>query len=63
MLKKDKHTLSLVIEIDYAKIANVLIDERSVFDQTVYRYIRYNLIYRIKQYFNCSEFGYILIHW
>lgn len=47
-LKNDMHTLSLVVGIDNAKMANILIEKRLVFDYTLYKYIRYNSGYTIK---------------
>ena len=61
-LKKNRRTLSLVVEVDDAKIANMLIEEGLVLDHTLHGYMRYNPAYRIKQCFNCYEYGYVLIH-
>lgn len=51
-IKKDKSTFFLVIEIDDVKKDNILIEKRLVFNYTLYKYIKYNLVYKIKQYFN-----------
>lgn len=47
-LKKDKHTLSLIVEVDDAKIANILIEKELVLDYTLHGYMRYNSGYIIK---------------
>lgn len=47
ILKKNKCMLFLVIEIDDAKMANMLIEKRLVLDHTLHRYMRYNSIYKI----------------
>ena len=61
-LKKDKRTLSLVIKVDDAKMANMLIEEGLVLDYILHGYIRYNPAYKIKQYFNCYKYGHVLVH-
>lgn len=54
--KKDKQAASLVIEVDDAKIANLLIEEGLVLDHTLHGCIRYNpackingLLYKLHQ--------------
>ena len=42
MLKKDKRIASLVIEIDDAKMANMLIEEGLILDHTLHGCMRYN---------------------
>ncbi len=39
-MKKDRRILSLVVEVDDTKMANILIDEGLVFDHTLHRCIR-----------------------
>ncbi len=48
VLKKDRRILSLVIEVDVAKIANILVEEGLVLDHTLHGCMRYNPAYRIK---------------
>lgn len=62
MLKKDRRTSSLVIKINDAKKANMLFGEGLVPDQTLHRCMRYNPIYKIKQYFNYYEYGHVLVY-
>lgn len=62
MLKKDKHISSIIIEVDNAKIANILIEKRPVLNYILHRYIKYNLACKIKQYFNCYKYGNISVH-
>ena len=52
----------VVIELDDAKVANILIEDGLVLDHTLYECMRYNPAYRIKQCFNCYEFGHVLVH-
>lgn len=47
-IKKDRQTASSVIKVDDAKMANLLIKERLVLDQTLHRSMRYNPAYKIK---------------
>ena len=61
-LKKVKRTSSLVIEVDDANIANMLIEEELVLDHTIHKCIRYNPTCKIKQCFNCYEYGHVSIH-
>lgn len=61
-LKKDRRSLSLVIEVANAKMANMLIKKGLVLDHTLDEYMRYNPICRIKQYFNCYEYGHVSVH-
>lgn len=61
-LKKDKRTSSLVIEVDDAKMANMLIEEGLVLDHTLHGCMRYNPACRIKQCFNCYEYGHVSVH-
>lgn len=53
--------MSLIVEIDNAKMANLLIEERLVLDPIRYRCIRYNPACKIKQCFKCYEYSYVLI--
>lgn len=48
-IRKDKKTASLVLEVNNAKMANLLIEERLVLDHTLHRCIRYNLACKVKQ--------------
>lgn len=48
VLRKDKHILSLVIEVDNAKIANMLIVKELVLNHTLHRCMRYNPACKIK---------------
>ncbi len=61
-LKKDRRTSSLVVEVDDAKMANILIEERLVLDHTLHGCMRYNPAYRIEQCFNCYEYGHVSVH-
>ena len=61
-LKKDRRTSSLVIEVDNAKMANMLIEEGLVLDHTLHGCMRYNPACRIKQCFNCYEYGHVSVH-
>lgn len=63
LLKKNMHFLSLVIKVDNIKITNKLIIERLVLDYTLYKYMRYNLACKIKQYFSYYKYGYILVYY
>lgn len=47
-LKKDKHTSSLLIEVDSTKMANRLIKQKLVLDHTLYGCMRYNPACKIK---------------
>lgn len=62
ILKKDKHTSLLIIEVDNAKMANILIEKKPVLNYTLHEYMRYNLTCKIKQYFNCYKYGHILVY-
>lgn len=58
-LAKTRRSLSLVIEVHNAKIANFLIEKKLVLEYILYKCIRYNLTCRIKQYFNCYKYGHV----
>ncbi len=60
--KKNKRTSSLVIEVDDAKMANTLIEEGLVLDHTLNGCMRYNPASRIKQCFNCYEYGHVSVY-
>ena len=62
LLKKDKRTSSLVIEVDDAKMTNTLIEKGLVLDHTLHGCMRYNLGFRIKQCFNCYKYGHVSVH-
>lgn len=62
-LKKDRSTSWLIIGIDNTKMANILIKEGLVLNDTLHGCIRYNLAYRIKQYFNCYKYSHVLVHY
>ena len=62
VLKKDRRTLLLVIKVDNAKMANILIKEGMVLDHTLHGCKRYNPTCRIKQCFNCYEYGHIWVY-
>lgn len=61
-LKNNKATLSLVIETIHAKMCNMLNKKKLVLDYILYRYINYNLVYKIQQYLNCYEYGHISVN-
>ena len=61
-LKKDRRSSSLVVEVDDAKMANMLIEEGLVLDHTLHGCMRYNPACRIKQCFNCYEYGHVSVH-
>lgn len=61
-LKKDRYISSLVIKIDNVKIANIVIKEKFVIDYILHECMRYNLICRIKQYFNCYKYDHVLVY-
>ena len=63
ILKKYRRTSLLVVEVDDAKIANILIEEGLVLDHTLHRCIRYNLACKIKQCFNCYEYDHVLVYY
>ena len=62
-LKKDKRTLSLVIEVDDPKIANTLIEEELVLDHTLHGCMGYNSSCRIKQCFNYYKYGHVSVNY
>lgn len=62
VLKKDRCTSSLVIKVDNAKIANTLIEKRLVLDHTLQRCIKYNSTCRMKECFNCYEYGNVSVY-
>lgn len=62
-LKKDRHILLLVIEINNAKMTNMLIKEQLVLDHTLYGCMRYNPAYKIKQCFNCYKYNHVLVYY
>lgn len=51
-----------MIKVDNAKITNLLIEETLVLDHTLHGYMRYNPACKIKQYFKCYEYNYVLIY-
>ena len=61
-LKKNRRTLSLIIKVDKVKITNILIEEGLVLNHTLYKYILYNLAYKIKQYLNFYKYGQVLVY-
>lgn len=60
--KKDGQTTLLVIEVDDAKMANLLIEKRLVLDYTLQRCMRYNPTCKVKQCFKCYEYSHISVH-
>lgn len=48
ILKKDKRILSLIIEVDDAKMVNMLIKKRLILDHTMHGCMRYNRTWKIK---------------
>lgn len=62
-IKKDKQTTSLVVKINNAKIANILIKKWLALDHTLYRYIRYNLAYKIKQSLKYYKYSHVLVYY
>lgn len=63
ILKKNKHTLSIIIKVNNAKMTNMLIQKKLFLDHILHRYMRNNFIYRIKQYFNFYKYDYILVYY
>ena len=61
-IKKEKQITSLVFEIDNAKIANLLIEERLVLDRILHGCMTYNSACKVKQYFNCYKYCYISVY-
>ncbi len=61
-LKKDSRISSLVVEVDNAKMANISSEKELILDHILYRCMRYNPACRIKQYFNCYEYGHVSVH-
>ncbi len=59
--KKDRRTSSLVVEMDDAKIANMLIEEGLVLDHTLHGCMRDNPACKMKQYFNCYKYGHVWV--
>ena len=62
ILKKNRRTSSRVIEVNNAKMANMLIEEVLVLDHTLHGCMKYNLTCRIKQCFNCYEYGHVSVY-
>lgn len=60
--KKGRQTVLLVVKVDDAKMANILIEEGLVLDHTLHRCIRYNPACKIKQCFKCYKYGHVLVH-
>lgn len=60
--KKDRRTSSLVTEVADPKMANILIEEGLVLDHTLHGCMRYNPACRMKQCFNCYEYGHVSVH-
>ena len=52
-IKNDRQTASLVVEVDNAKMANLLIEEGLVLDHILYGCMRYNPTCKVKQCFKC----------
>ena len=61
-IKKDRQTASLVVEVDDAKMANLLIEEGLVLDHTLHGCMRYNPACKVKQCFKCYEYGHVSVH-
>lgn len=62
-LKEDRPTLSVIIEVEDAKITNTLTQEELVSDHTRHGIMRYNPVCKIKQSFNYYKYGHISVHW
>ena len=62
-IKKDRQKVLLVIKVNNAKMANLLIEEKLVLDHILHICIRYNLICKIKQCFKYYEYGHILVYY
>lgn len=62
-VKKDRQTVSLMVEVDDAKMANMLIEEGLVLDHTLHGCIRYNPACKIKQCFKCYEFSHVSVRY
>lgn len=63
ILKKDKHIFLLVIKINNIKIANILREKKLVLGHILHKYIRYNLICKIKQCFNYSKYDHSSVYY
>ncbi len=60
--KKAKQAASLVIAVDDAKMANLLMEEELILNHTLHGCIRYNPACKIKQCFKCYEYGHVSVH-
>ncbi len=60
--KKDRQTASLVIEVDDAKMANLLIEEGLVLDHTLHGCMRYNPACKVKQCFKYYKYSHVSVH-
>lgn len=63
LIKKERQTASLVIEVDNAKLANQPIEERLFLNHTLYRCMKYNLAYKVKQFFKCYKYGHVSVYY
>lgn len=61
--KKDKCILLLVIELNDAKIVNILIKKNVVLDYILYKCMKYNPTCKSKQCFNYYKYSYILVYY
>lgn len=52
-----------MVEVDDAKMANMLIEEGLVLDHTLHGCIRYNPACKIKQSFKCYEYSQVSVHY
>lgn len=60
--RKNRCTTLLVFKVANIKMTNLLIEKRLVMNHSLYKYIRYNLICKIKECFNCYKYGHILVY-
>lgn len=60
--KKNRQTTLLLIEVNDAKMANLLIEERLVLDYTLHGCMRYNPACKVKQCFKYYKYGHVSVH-
>lgn len=62
LIKKNRLITSLVVKINNAKMANLLVKEGLVLDHILYRCMRYNLVYKVKKCFKYYKYSYVLVY-
>lgn len=62
LIKKNKQIALFVVELDNEKIANLLIEEKLVLNDTLHRCMRYNPTCKIKQYFEYYKYVHVLVY-